>query len=74
MREGPVEEDLIPAGIRKRLFTSITDPDWNERIVVAAQGRAHQATRPEIKPFYWTTLAFFLCSRRSKAIKLLIET
>jgi hypothetical protein len=50
---GSVDESLIPAGVRTRLFVSITDPDWKERIVAAAEGRQHQATRPEICPFYW---------------------
>jgi hypothetical protein len=48
---GPVDQGLIPAGIRTRLYVSITDPDWKERIVAAAEGRLHQVTRYEIQPF-----------------------
>ena len=33
---GTVDEDLIPAGIRTRLYVSLTDPDWKERIKAAA--------------------------------------
>jgi hypothetical protein len=49
---GPVDQSLIPAGIRTRLHVSITDPDWKERIVAAAEGRAHQSVRPDIQPFH----------------------
>jgi hypothetical protein len=42
---------LIPAGIRTRLHVSITDPDWKERIVAAAERRAHAASRPEVQPY-----------------------
>jgi TIR domain len=49
---GLVDDGLIPAGVRTRLFVSITAPDWKERIVAAAEGRQHQAARPEIEPFY----------------------
>lgn len=42
---GPVDETLIPAGIKTRLFVSITDPDWKERIIAAAEGRS-----PHIAP------------------------
>lgn len=43
---------LIPAGIRTRLHVSITDSDWKERIIAAAEGRAHAASRPDIDPFH----------------------
>jgi hypothetical protein len=45
------DSSLIPAGIRTRLFVSITDPDWKERIVAAAEGRDHAASRPEVEPY-----------------------
>jgi len=34
-----VDRDLIPPGIRTRLFVSLTYPDWKERIKAAAEGR-----------------------------------
>lgn len=49
---GPADQSLIPAGIRTRLYVSITDPDWKERIVAAAEGRAHQIKRQQVHPFY----------------------
>jgi hypothetical protein len=49
---GSVDQNLIPAGIRTRLYVSITDPDWKERIVAAAEGRLHQIQRQQIQPFH----------------------
>jgi len=46
------DPSLIPAGIRTRLHVSITDPDWKERIVAAAERRAHATSRPDVEPFY----------------------
>lgn len=62
-----VDKALIPPGIRTRLYTSLTDPDWKERIKAAAERRApqialatlqpyfikvHQQTIPSLPPFY----------------------
>lgn len=47
-----IDPFLVPAGIRTRLHVSVTDPDWKERIVAAAEGRAHSANRVEVKPYY----------------------
>src|SRR3972149_3473502 len=30
-----VDESLIPTGIKTRLFVSITDPEWKERIIAS---------------------------------------
>lgn len=49
---GPVGQNLIPAGISTRLCVSITDPDWKERIVAAAEGRPHRIQRQQIEPYY----------------------
>jgi hypothetical protein len=49
---GSVDQNLIPAGIRTRLYVSITDPDWKERIVAAAEGRLQQIQRQQIQPFH----------------------
>lgn len=49
---GPADQNLIPAGIRTRLYVSITDPDWKERILAAAEGRPHQIQRQQIQPFH----------------------
>jgi hypothetical protein len=47
-----VDDSLIPAGIRTRLFVSVTDPDWKERIVAAAEGRQHAINRPTVEPYF----------------------
>ena len=48
------DESLIPAGIRTRLYVSITDPDWKERIVAAAERRAPATARAEVLPYQLT--------------------
>jgi len=48
---GPVDESLIPAAIKTRLFVSITDPDWKERIVAAAEGRNPQIAPADVFPY-----------------------
>jgi hypothetical protein len=47
-----VDSSLIPAGIRTRLFVSVTDPDWKERIVAAVEGRQHNIDRPNVDPYF----------------------
>lgn len=49
-----VDTELIPAGIKIRLFVSITDPDWKERIVAAVQRRAPLITRTLVEPYAFT--------------------
>lgn len=49
---GSVDSSLIPSAIQTRLFVSITDPDWKERIVAAAEGRQHQTSRNQVDPYY----------------------
>ncbi len=49
---GPSDTNLIPAGIRTRLYVSISDPDWKERIVAAADGRTQQIQRQNIQPYH----------------------
>lgn len=48
---GPVDQDLIPAGIRSRLYVSTTDTNWKERIKAAAEGRTPAITRPTLDPY-----------------------
>jgi hypothetical protein len=45
-----VDRDLIPAGIRARLFVSLTDPEWKERIEAAAEGRSPTIDRQALEP------------------------
>jgi hypothetical protein len=46
-----VDEGLIPAGIKTRLFVSITDPDWKERIIGAVENRQPSITKPQVEPY-----------------------
>lgn len=46
-----VDQGLIPAGIRTRLYVSLTDPDWKERIAAAASGRAPKISERSVTPF-----------------------
>lgn len=46
-----VDADLIPAGIKSRLYVDLRDPDWKERIRAAAEGRAASIQRPAIEPY-----------------------
>ena len=46
-----VDQDLIPAAIRTRLYVSLTDPDWKERIKAAAEGLTPKIDSPLIEPY-----------------------
>jgi hypothetical protein len=46
-----VDNSLIPIGLRTRLYVSITDPDWKERIKAAAEGHAPSIVSPMIQPY-----------------------
>ncbi len=46
-----VDSDLIPAAIRTRLFVSMTDPDWKERVKAAVEGRPHKVSKVVIEPY-----------------------
>jgi len=49
---GSVDPAFIPAAVRTRLYVSLTDRDWKERIKAAAEGRPHQSSREVIEPFF----------------------
>jgi hypothetical protein len=49
--QGSYDYDLIPLAIRTRLYVSLTDPDWKERIVASVESRTPQITRPIVDPF-----------------------
>lgn len=46
-----IDNDLIPAAIRTRLYISLNDTDWKERILAAVQGTTPSITRPSIRPY-----------------------
>ena len=50
---GPVDSALIPAAIKTRLYVSLTDADWKERIRAAAEGRAPAIARATIEPYFF---------------------
>lgn len=47
-----VDQSLIPTGIRTRLYVSLRDVDWKERIVAATEGRQHLSTRTAVEPYH----------------------
>jgi len=49
-----VDKELIPAGIKVRLFVSLTDPDWKERIIAAIERRSPAITKPQVEPYALT--------------------
>ena len=48
---GTVDAELLPAGVRTRLYVSLKDSDWKERVVAAVEGRAPQIAPKAISPF-----------------------
>lgn len=47
-----VDSSLIPAAIRTRIYVSLTDPDWKERVVAAAEGRSLAISRQTLEPYF----------------------
>lgn len=50
-----VERDLIPTSIRTRLYISLADPEWKERMVAAVEHRAPAIGAPDFLPYVITT-------------------
>ncbi len=48
---GPVDNSLIPAGIRTLLNVSLTDLEWKEKVKAAAERRSPSLARPRLEPF-----------------------
>jgi hypothetical protein len=46
-----VDDSLIPAGLRTRLYVSLTDPDWKERIKASAEGSGLRIASSVVQPF-----------------------
>lgn len=49
---GPVDQSLIPASIQTRLYVSVTDPDWKERIIAATERRGTRLQQHTVYPFH----------------------
>ena len=47
----PVDTNLIPSGIKTRLFVSLTDPNWKERIVTAVEKRQPNIVKSQVEPY-----------------------
>lgn len=52
---GLADHNLLPAGIRTRLYVGTADYDWKERIAAAAENRVPSINRPVVKPYYLKT-------------------
>lgn len=50
LSNGEADRTLIPAGIKNRLYVSLQDPDWKERIVASVEGRKTQVSRSALAP------------------------
>lgn len=65
---GSVEDSLIPPAVRVRLYVSIKDPDWMERIISGAKGLPPNIDRPVIEPY-----EVLVHPRKSPTANILIE-
>jgi hypothetical protein len=64
-----IDTELVPAGLRTRLYVSITDPDWKERIKAAAEGRAPTIVAPTVQPYSLTVHNIANCGASRFAIE-----
>lgn len=48
---GAVDNSLLPAAIRTRLYVSLADPNWKERIRAAAERRPPAIGAPRLEPY-----------------------
>ncbi len=46
-----VDDQLIPPAIKVRLYLSLTDSDWKERVKAALEQRYPQVDRPRVAPY-----------------------
>lgn len=46
-----MDRELIPPGIRIRLYVSLAGPDWKERVVAGVEGRAPDIEIQKIQPY-----------------------
>ena len=52
-----VPHDLIPGPIRVRLYVSLTDPHWEERIIASCEGRDPRIDLEKLSPYQVTVHA-----------------
>lgn len=48
-----INNDLIPPSIKNRLYISLSDPDWKERIKASIERKTPTINLPNIDPFYY---------------------
>lgn len=46
-----MDTNLIPAGIKTRLFVSVTELGWKERIVAGVERRQPDIVKPQVEPY-----------------------
>jgi hypothetical protein len=62
-----VDNDLIPAAIKTRLYVSLKDNDWIERINSSLENRSPNILKPTIEPY---TIEFRKTTDGGNAIEL----
>lgn len=65
-----IDAALLPAAIRVRLYVSLSDPDWKERVLSAAERRTPAIAAPNVLPFELTihkTGSAFVIETRPRA-------
>lgn len=50
---GNVEHNLIPTGVKARLYVTLRDPDWKERIKASLENRVPNINIGEINPYHF---------------------
>jgi hypothetical protein len=48
---GPVSKDLIPIAIRSRLYVTLTDRNWKERVIASLHGRLPDIRIPRVESY-----------------------
>ncbi|HSH64733.1 MAG TPA: toll/interleukin-1 receptor domain-containing protein [Bacteroidia bacterium] len=46
-----VDKDIIPSAIKTRLYVSLKDPDWVERITSALENKSPNIQKPNLEPY-----------------------
>lgn len=51
LTQKPEDHDLLPAAVKVRRYVQLFDPDWKERVVAAAEGRALNINPSRLDPY-----------------------
>jgi hypothetical protein len=63
-----IDYDLIPAAIRTRLFVSLNDSDWKERIKSATEGKSPNINKSLVSPY---AIDFHSYTTNTKSFKII---